>query len=201
MPLLMSQGEYAKRQGVLPSAVSNWKKRGLLVFAEDPKRPGKQLVDVEKTDLLVRGTIDQTRGRPRAVETTQASAPQAETPAPRAVSGLEAARLDEMQERTRRRRIETEQLLGKLVPIAEYERRAGDLGRLIRERTNALVRNLAERLAAETEPRAVIAVLGEAFDHLFDQVANEIEAEAEKEREVDQELAPLALDDEDGAEE
>ena len=205
MPVLMTQAEFAERHKVGKPAVTAWKKKGLLVFADDPERPGKQLVDAEKSDLLVRGSIDPTRGRPRTAERAEIEAEgvpptiPATAASPRGLSGLEEARLEDMRERTRARRIETERQLGTLVAISEYERRAGDLGRLVRERTHALVRQLADRIAAETDPRQVMAVLDEAFDQLFAQVADEIEAEATKERQVDAELAPLAADDaEDG---
>lgn len=197
MALLMTQAEYAERHGVGKSAVSNWKSKGLLVFTADPARPGKQLVDVTKSDLLVRGTIDPTRGRPRgeAGEAQQMpddagdEAPRARGPAP---TPMETARLEEMRERTTRRRIENERLVGSLVSIAEYERRAGDMGRLVRERTHGLIRQHAERLAAETDPRTIMVVLGEAFDALFNQVADEIEAAASQEQAVDQVLEQLA---------
>lgn len=191
MAQLMSQTEFAARHRVGKPAVSNWKKRGLLVFAPDPDRPGKELVDVARSDLLVRGTIDPTRGRTRTAGEA-AAPPSPSEPAARRelpMSGLQQAQLADIEERTRRRKIETEVMLGTLVPIAEYERRAGDLGRLIRERTQALIRQHAERVAAESDPRTIMALLGEAFDQLFNQVADEVEAEATKEREVDQVLA------------
>lgn len=204
MPLLMTQKEYAAHRKVSAPAVSNWKAKGLLAFAEDPDRPGKQLVDVARSDLLVNGTIDPTRGRPRAADQADAGGEVstgeliAETKAAttRGVTPLEAERLEEMRERTRSRRIANEAQLGGLVSLAEYERRASDLGRLIRERTQSLIRQHSERMAAETDARTIVAVLGEAFDQLFNQVADDIEAEATREREVDQVLAPLADDDE-----
>ncbi len=202
MALLMKKGDFAKRQKVGASAVSNWAKKGLLVFAADPNQPGKQLVDVEKSELLIRGTIDPTRGRPRAQD-AQASGqptddqPQGSAPSPIALNGLEAARLDEMRERTTRRRIENEQLLGRLVPLPEYERRAGDLGRLVRERTLGLVRQLSERLAAETDPRTVAAILNDAFDKLFNKVADEIEAAASEESAADAALEAAAAAEDD----
>lgn len=200
MPVLMTQAEFAQRHGVGKPAVTRWKKLNLLVFAPDPERPDKQLVDAEKSDLLVRASVDPTRGRPRAVDQAQVQlqGEATEVPSPRAapaMSGMEAARLEEMQERTRRRRIETEQLLGTLVPIAEYERRAGDLGRRCREGVHAIIRQQAERLAAESDPREIAALLAGECDGLFDRLSAEIEAEATREREVDAQLAPLAEDD------
>lgn len=197
MTLLLKQAEFAARHGVGPSAVSNWKKRGLVVFAPDPRRPGKQLIDAEKSDLLVRGTIDQTRGRPRG-DAAEAAAPAESTAPAIAMNGLEAARLEEMRERTTRRKIENEQLLGRLVSLAEYERRAGDMGRMIRERTHGLIRQHGERLAAETDPRTIMAILTEAFDGLFDQVAGEVEAAASDERAADAVLAQIEGDGDEG---
>jgi hypothetical protein len=201
MALLMSQTEFARRHNVGKSAVSNWKAASLLVFADDPDRPGKMLVDAEKSDLLVRGSIDQTRGRPRASDQARAAAEPGETaePAPYrapAMSVTEAARHDEVLERTRSRRIENEKALGGLVSLAEYERRAADFGRRCREGVNALVRRLSERLAAETDPRQLVALVIVETDGLFDRLADELEAEAQSEREADREMAPLAEDDE-----
>jgi len=202
MPLLMTQKEYAAHRGVGAPAVSNWKKANLLVFAPDPKNPSKELGDVERSDLVVGGKGEPTRGRPRNADRVEAevegeNAPQATPTATRGMSVLETERLDEMRERTRSRRIDNDLKLRGLVSLSEYERRAGDLGRMCREGVHAVLRQNAERMAAETDPRAVIAVLGEAFDQLFERVANEVEAEAALEREVDEVMAQVtAIDDE-----
>lgn len=206
MTLLMKQAEYAAHRGVKASAVSNWKAKGLLVFAADPERPGKQLVDVAKTDLVIGGTIDPTRGRPRSAEVAQVDAApekipnKSPTPTVRTPDPYAEARLEEMRERTTRRRIENAQLVGQLVPLSEYERRAGDMGRLVRERTAGLIRKHAERLAAETDPRTIIAVLSEAFDKMFDKMASEIEAAATAELAADAALALAEPDEEDDEE-
>lgn len=198
MNLLLTQAEYAAHRGVGKSAVSNWKAKGLLVFGSDPARPGKQLVDVVKTDLVVGGSIDPTRGRPRSAEVAQVENP---PPAgtvensPRLTVGrsdpLAEARLDDFRERTLSRRIENGKALGLLVEIAEYERRSGEMGRKIRERTEGLIRKLAERLAAETDPRVIIGLLSEEFSRLFERVASEIETEASAEMAADAVLAQV----------
>lgn len=201
--ILLTQAEFGERHGVKPPAVSAWKRKGLLVFAADPARGGKLFVDAEKSDLLVRGTIDQTRGRPTAasvaaVETGQPSAPSPSVHRPSLKDDYEA-------ERILSRRIENQQKLGNLVQLSEYERRAGDMGRLVRERTGGIIRQVAERLAAESDPRVVISVLSDAFDILFTQMADEIEAAASEERAADAALEVAAqaeaMDDEDEAEE
>lgn len=202
---MMSKSEFAAFMNVGPSAVSNWAKRGLIVMGPDPASPGREKVDAEKSAILVRATIDQTRGRPKDQDRHAAEAPpNAEnpnksptlggaTPGP-VLSQVEQARLDEMRERTTRRRIENGQLLGQLVPIAEYERRAGEMGRMVRERTHGLIRQYAERLAAETDPRAVSALLAGEFDKLFDKIATELEAEASAELTADIALAAVEAD-------
>jgi len=204
MTLLMRAKDYAKHRGVTPAAVSNWKRKELLVFAPDPDSPGKQLIDVAKSDLVLNGTVDQTRGRPRSGENeSEALEHAASGGAVRAalVSPLQAAQLADLGERTLARRIENEKSLKALVPLAEYERRAGDMGRLVRERTVGVIRQSAERLAAETDPRQIIAYLTGQFDDLFVQLADEIEAAAKLEDGVDQALASVAADLDEDAEE
>lgn len=196
MPQLMTQAEFAARHKVGKPAVTAWKKRNLLVFAPDPERPGKQLVDAERSDILVRGVIDQTRGRPRGGDQVAAEAAPAAAPAAPRMSEAESVRVEEARERIRSRRIDNERALGGLVSLAEFERRASDLGRRAREGVQSVHRQLAERLAAETDPRAIAALLSDGVDQVFTRLADEIEAEASQEREVDRQLAPLAADEE-----
>ncbi|SFK41910.1 hypothetical protein [Caulobacter sp. UNC279MFTsu5.1] len=206
MPSLMTKGEFAAHMNVGPSAVSNWNKKGLILFSPDPDRPGRQLVDAERSALLIRASVDTTRGRPRKAE--QAAAEQLpSTPGEGAgssssrtlpaMNALEEARLAEMRERTTTRQIENGRLLGQLVSLPEYERRAADMGRMLRERSHGLVRKLAERLAAEIDPRAIVTLLGDGLDGLFDQVAGELEASLATETAVDTLLADVLPDDDD----
>ncbi|VTO10671.1 hypothetical protein [Brevundimonas vancanneytii] len=193
MTLLM-KSEFAKRHGVGASAVSNWARKGLLVFGEDPMRPGKQLVDAEKSDLLVRGSIDQTRGRPRSAEAALVEAGEAPATAPAraaTMTGAEAVRMEEARERIIGRRIDNEKALGNLVSLGEVERRTAERGRMIRERVQATVRNLAERLAAETDPRTITSLLSAELDAVFARLADDIESEASAEAQADVALAGL----------
>lgn len=200
MALLM-KSEFAALKGVGASAVSNWARRGLLVMAPDPKRPGKELVDVEKSDLLIRGTIDQTRGRPRSADASAAEVTETQPPAstvrPFQPTGAEAVRMEEARERIIGRRIENEKSLGNLVSLSDVERRTAERGRLIRERTMSLLRQQSERVAAETDPRKIYALQSEEFEQLFARLADEIEAEASAEAQADVALAPYADDGED----
>lgn len=195
MPLLMKKGEFATWMNVGPSAVSNWGKKGLLVFGDDPDTPGKQLVDAEKSKLLISGTIDQTRGRPSnasrgAAEQGDQPSAAAEARGPK-ISASELLRHEEVRERILGRRIENERAVGSLVPRAEYERRAGDLGRLARERTHGVIRQLAPRLGAETDPRLITTLLIDAVDKIYTNLADDIEADAQAELVADATLAAV----------
>jgi hypothetical protein len=191
----MKKGEFATWMNVGASAVSNWGKKGLLVFADDPDNPGKQLVDAEKSKLLISGTIDSTRGRPTNASRTSAeqgdqSSASAGGREPK-LSASEQLRHEEARERILGRRIENERTVGGLVPRAEYERRAGDLGRLARERTHGVIRQLAERVAAETDPRLISTLLIDAVDKVYTNLADEIEADAQAELVADATLAAV----------
>lgn len=200
MTMLM-KSEFAALKGVGASAVSNWAKKGLLVYGQDPARPGKQLVDVEKSELLINGTIDQTRGRPRAASVAQVEGEVAEqrpaaVPRHPVMSPAEAMRMEEARERTLGRRIDNEKALGKLVTLALVEAKAADRGRMIRERVNAVVRAQAERLAAESDPRAIVALLTGEFDLVFTRIADSIESEASEVAAADMALARIVDPDE-----
>jgi len=93
MTLLVKQAEFAARHRMVPSAFNNWKKRGLLLVANDPDRPGKRMIDVTKSDLPIKETIDPTRGRPRTEAGRAGGGPAEVRTVPVAVNGLEAARL------------------------------------------------------------------------------------------------------------
>lgn len=197
MPSLVKKGEFAALMGVGASAVSNWGKKGLLVFGEDPESPGRQLVDVEKSQLLIRGTIDQTRGRPTSASRTAAEQPddtagQSTTRTP-VLSPAEQLRQEEARERILSRRIENEKSVGGLVSLAEYERKAGEHGRKAREGTHGVVRQLAERLAAESDPRVIVSLLLEKLDKMFANLADDIEAEDRAEQVADATLAAVEM--------
>ncbi len=163
----MSQAEYAAYRGVRKSAVSNWKKAGLLIFAEDTQ--GKLKVDVARSDARVNANIDPTRGRPTVAAATAAAAP---VPSGAGDTGEEAkVRSDLIREQTISRRLANARDAKELVPFAEAEALAAEGGRLARERMHALLRSHAERLAAERDPRQVVSFFGGEIDRAFDELA------------------------------
>ena len=199
----MRRDEYAARHGVTPTTVSKWKKRGLLVFMPDPMRPGAKIIDVQKSDLLVGATIDQSRGRIRTggASVDAATVPPSTSPTPpiaRVVppdtgDRLHDLRIREKEQDVIRSEFRNRKDAGELVSFAEYERRAADLARRMREALHAMARELAERLAAERDDRALLAILDGAIDEvmvrLSVQMDMEIQAEEAELRKADGILA------------
>lgn len=176
---LMTQAEYARHRGVGKPAVSNWKKKGLLVLAEDPA-DGRIKVDQVRTDAKLNANVDPMRGRPA----TAAAAPPVPGLALEAASSnpaaspaaVERSLNDERIEQVREQRIgnalKNAQLAGELVPLVEAERRVSEVGRAARERMHAWLRSVAERFAAEKDVRTIMA-LGEAgVDQVFAELAD-----------------------------
>lgn len=185
---LMSQAEFAAHRGVGKSAVSNWKKAGLLVFAEGPD--GKLAVHVERTDAKLNARIDPTRGRPTSAIGEASPSPALPLDGDSAQSGgrnAAAVRVEVAEEDLVARRMKNAEAARQLVPLVEVERRLGHLGRMARERVEAELRGLAERIAAERDTRSVMMLMVEACDAAFHALADAIERGA------------LASDDEDDA--
>lgn len=175
---LMTQAEYAAHRGVKPPAVSNWKKAGYLVLAEDPARPNKLFVDRDRTDARVNANVNSMRGRPST------AVPAASTPIDAGAETLDAARpqessasvrIDLAREQIHGMRIKNAQAAGDLVPAIELTRRAAELGRVCRERVHAALRTLAERLAAERDHRVIAGILAAETDRVFAELADQVE--------------------------
>ncbi len=175
--VLMTQVEYAGHRKVGRSAVSNWKKRELLVFAEGPD--GSPMVDVTRSDARLNANVDPARGRPRKVATEPAYiAPLAPNSEPSIRGqGLGEVRSDLVKEQVTRERLRNAKDAGELVPMAEFERLAAETGRKARERVQAVMANLAERLAVEGDARKVRLMLAAEIDHAFGQLADEVVAD------------------------
>lgn len=180
--LLMSQAEYARHRGVGAPAVSNWKKAGLLAFAEDPAQPGKIKVDVVRSDAKINGRIDPMRGRPPTAAPPIEAAPglplDAAAPVAESVPSLSSIRGDLIREQLVGQQLKNAATAGELVPAIEAERRLSETARMLRERIQSEYRGLAERLAAEKDARTVMMLLEEAGDRVFEGLADDIAAGA-----------------------
>lgn len=172
MATLMTQAEFAARRGVGKSAVSNWKKAGLLVFAEG--EGGKLFVNAERSEARLEARIDPMRGRPASGEAVEAAPVEGgdELPLDAAKKRkLSDARAELVDEDLFSKRLSNAAKAGELVPLVEAERRLAAIGRMAQERVAAEERNVAERLAATSDVRAVMAILEEARGKAFTAVA------------------------------
>ncbi|GAA4220243.1 hypothetical protein GCM10022253_23940 [Sphingomonas endophytica] len=172
---LVTQAEFAKRRGVGKSAVSNWKKAGLLIFAEDDA--GRLMVDAARTEARLNARLDPMRGRPATAPDVAPALPlgsEIDEGSPLQQRNLAQVRAEVAEEDLVGKRIKNAELARELVPAVEAERRLGHLGRMARERVQAELRARAERLAAEREPRAIMTLLDEATDKAFAALASAI---------------------------
>lgn len=184
MATLLNQADFARRRGVGKSAVSNWKKAGLIVFAEG--EGGRLLVDVARTEARLNARLDPTRGRPIGND----AGPMPELPmaaradddadegSPVSQRTLAKVRAENAEEDLVGKRMKNAELARELVPAVEAERRLSDIGRMARERAQAEMRGIAERVAAERDTRAVMTLLDEAIDRAFHAVADAVESGA-----------------------
>lgn len=174
---LLTQADFAKRRGVGKSAVSNWKKAGLLVFAEDAD--GRTMVDAARTEARLNARLDPTRGRPIAGMQDGPSPSLALDDGPAEASAsqernLARVRAEVAEEDLVDKRMKNAARARELVPAMEAERRVAALGQMVRERIQSELRSKAERLAAEREPRAVMALIDEALDRAFNALSKAV---------------------------
>ena len=170
---LMTQADFARHRGVTRPAVSNWKKQGLLVFAEGPD--GRVYVDVTRSELKLNAKIDPMRGRPTAaapsIGAEEAGLPTSATSAGDTPS-LANERLELIREQRIGQRLKNGRESGELVPLIEAERRVAEIGRSARERMQAWLRSMAERFAAERDARTIMSIGEAGIDAVFAELAD-----------------------------
>ncbi|EDX79499.1 hypothetical protein BBAL3_656 [Brevundimonas sp. BAL3] len=160
------------------SAVSNYKAKGLLVFGE--AEDGAVLVDVARTEARLNAKVDPTRGRPTGAQGGgQEALPLEPAQAPgvsRQMQDVANVRTDLVRQQVIEKQMANARRAGELVPVAEYEKRATELGRVVRERMQSMLRTFSERFAAEKDPRQIVAVGALEIDRIFSELADRAEA-------------------------
>jgi len=168
----MTATQFASRRGVGKSAVSNWKKAGLLVFGEGDG--GKVMIDVERSEARMNSRMDPMRGRPASAATAPIAA--AVEPEDDGSPTMAAMRMDKLREDLFAQRMKNATAAGELVARVDVERRSGEAVRMLRERLQGQFRNIAERLAAESDARAIMSLGEQLIDRVFAEVADDVEA-------------------------
>ena len=166
---LMTKAAYARHRGVGKSAVSNYVKRGQIVLVD-----GK--VDVAKSDALLAEIVDPVKGRPSTAPDpgSRKKAP-APTPTPdTAPNAVAAERIQALQETRIGQALKNAQMAGSLVPLAAYEAKMQTLIGGFCERMTSELRGKAERLAQESDMRAIRALLDEVVHDVRKDFARQI---------------------------
>lgn len=194
----MTLSAYAAHRGVGKSAVSNYRKAGHVVFAEGGD--GKTYVDVQRTDARLNAKLDPARGRP--AKAGQQPGPLfdggavAVEAAPLARSQLSDVRTELLEEQKIKLRVNNAIAAGLLVPAEEASQLLEGGLRMAREKMQAIVREEAERLAAERDPRAIVAKLGGAVDAAFAALAAKVlSGDLSEDEDQDEDDADADLDD------
>jgi hypothetical protein len=177
---LMTQTEFARHRGVGKSAVSNWKRDGLLVLAEG--EGGKLFVDVTRTDAKLNAKLDPMRGRPTAAASAPAGAlPFEDVPAAAAApigggDSLQTVRMDLIRRQSTGHALKNAQTAGELAPVGELVERANAIGRAARERIHAWFRGEAEHFAAVRDVREIMSIGEKGIDQVFADLADQAAA-------------------------
>jgi hypothetical protein len=171
----MKQKDFAARQGVQPSAVSNWKRAGLLVFGATPET--RKMIDVAASEARLADRRDAGRGRPPTAIEPEIER-EIETVAPEPGKHLSNVRTRLLEVQTDGKLLDNKERAGKLVPLIEYQRRATALPQLLRDRLLAQFRSHREQLAAISDPRLQDLRNAELINEVFEQMATDIEAGA-----------------------
>lgn len=179
-PELVSQAELARRLGVSRQYISKLVKEGKLELV------GRKL-DAEASMAVLEGLSDPARPR----KTSFASAPPArevvpEQPAPasdpegaiikgekRAPTFAEAKTMKEVY-LAKMARLKFEEEAGRFLEKAEVERRAQEVGMVVRQNLLSLPSRLMDQLAAESDPREINALLEGEVREVLKMLAEEL---------------------------
>jgi transcriptional regulator with XRE-family HTH domain len=166
-PELISQAELARRLGVSRQYVNRLVRSGKLELE------GKK-IDAAKAVAALR----QVRDPARKYKTDEPAdldqpAPQPEPAAKRQPTFAEAKTMKEVY-LARMARLKYEEEAGKLVPKADVEARAADIGMVVKQNILSIPSRLMDQLADETDPREINAILEAELRRALEQLAQEL---------------------------
>ncbi|QIG79980.1 hypothetical protein [Stakelama tenebrarum] len=192
---LMTQADFAAHRGVGKSAVSNWKKAGLLVFAEDDA--GRAMVHVERSDARLNARVDPTRGRPSAglnggtaPAIVESDAGAGEDTTAGGQRSLALVKAEQAEEALVSQRLKNASAASELVPRVDAQRLLAEGGRAIRERLMAWLRGSAEQRVAMRDVKDLLAFEDAEVSALFAELAQQAAAGVFAAPDEDQDDAP-----------
>jgi len=158
----MSQAEFSRYRGVSRATVTEYKKKGLLVFLEDGR------VDVAASEARLDSSLDPTRGGDRSPRDGKPSAKDSS-------SELAKEKINELRLKNEKQSLEVERLAGRLIEKDPTAMAAFTLARNALESLLAIPDRLASLVAAETDEAKVHELMTEEIR----EVANELAEKAE----------------------
>ena len=188
MTELMSKAQFARHRGVGRSAVSNWITRGQLAIVD-----GK--VDVAASEALLDASVDPGRGRPPehdpqpgggtpAKKTGSASSKPAAATAKSEGDGdadnLRELRAQQLRETAHGAALKNAKMAGDLVPATAAGNIVESTISGFLDRAQADLRNLADMLVRETDPRKGRKAADEWLARLRENYADELEAQQQE---------------------
>ncbi|MFD1330719.1 hypothetical protein ACFQ4O_01760 [Methylopila musalis] len=179
----VTAAEYARMRGVSKQAASKWP----LVRVEDPRRPGKYLVDVAATDA--KRAVEQNPLKRMAPTAPAQGEALAASIAPAALSpALDADRAQARSSRAEKEhwsalneRLGYGERVGALVSRAQVERAQAEIMRSLRTNMMAVGALVAPKVADESDPRAVRALIDAAVRRALSGASVDIDKLAEAE--------------------
>jgi transcriptional regulator with XRE-family HTH domain len=160
-PELISQAELARRLGVSRQYVNKLVRGGTLPLT------GKKLDAASSIAILEQMANP---GRP-----TKATMPSLGTSSqPNKGPTLAEAKTMKEVYLARMARLKYEEEAGKLVPKADVESRAADIGRVVKQNILSIPSRLMDQLADETDPREINAILEAELRRVLEQLAEEL---------------------------
>ena len=166
-PELVSQAELARRLGVSRQYVNRLVRSGKLELE------GKK-IDVAKAVAALRQVRDPARKYKTDEPADLDQFPQEDSSeAGPQLTFAEAKTMKEVY-LARMARLKYEEEAGKLVPKADVEARAADIGMVVKQNLLSIPSRLMDQLADETDPREINAILEAELRRVLEQLAEEL---------------------------
>jgi len=164
---LVTQAELARRLDVSRQYVNRLVRMGKLELE------GKKL-DVAKSIAVMEQLRDPARKRKSDDQADpDQAAPQSGPEAKRQPTFAEAKTMKEVY-LARMARLKYEEEAGKLVPKADVESRAADIGMVVKQNLLSIPSRMMDELAIESDPREINAILERELRQVLEQLAQEI---------------------------
>ena len=158
----MTQAEFSRHRGVSRATVSEYKKKGLLIFTDDGR------VDVAASEAKLDSSLDPSRGGDRSGRDVKPSANKD--------SDLMKAKVNESLTKTAKQALEVEKMAGRLIEKEPTAMAAFTLSRNALESLLAIPDRLSTLLAVESDAAVVHELMSKEIRDVANTLADAAEA-------------------------